>query len=84
MANRKLGIGACFALLGALGIALGPVMGLTDLLYPWSFLAGFVTGILAGLGATLGEFHRASAVCSTCGVQRATKAGGDGNERYRS
>ncbi|OQA23290.1 MAG: hypothetical protein BWY63_00329 [Chloroflexi bacterium ADurb.Bin360] len=68
MANRKLGIGACFAVLGALGIALGPAMGLTNLAYPWSFLAGFVTGILAGLGVTLGEFHRASAACSTYGV----------------
>lgn len=79
MANRKLGIGACFALLGALGIVFGPVMGLTNLAYPWSFLAGFVTGILAGLGATL-------SISGLLDRRRATgdKGWGDGNERYRS
>ncbi len=53
MDRRKLGIGAFLATVGALGIVLGPLLGLTDLGFPWSFLAGFVTGLLAGLGATL-------------------------------
>jgi len=54
MEKRRLGIGAVLAGCGALGIVLGPVMGLTDLVYPWSFLAGFATGIVSGLGAVLG------------------------------
>ena len=53
MENRKLGIGACLSVVGALGIILGPALGVTDLGRPWSFLAGFTTGVIAGLGAAL-------------------------------
>lgn len=53
MKNRKLGIGACLSAIGALGIVLGPALGLTDLGRPWSFLVGFATGVIAGLGAAL-------------------------------
>jgi len=51
--NRKLGIGACLCAIGALGIVLGPALGLTDLGRPWSFLVGFATGVIAGLGTAL-------------------------------
>jgi len=53
MKNRKLGIGACLCAIGALGIVLGPALGLTDLGRPWSFLVGFATGLIAGLGTAL-------------------------------
>ena len=53
MESRKLGIGACLCGIGALGIILGPALGVTDLGRPWSFLAGFTTGVIAGLGAAL-------------------------------
>ena len=53
MANRRLGVGACLAGIGALGIILGPALGVTDLGRPWSFLVGFITGVITGLGATL-------------------------------
>jgi len=36
-----------------LGIVLGPALGLTDLGRPWSFLVGFATGVIAGLGTAL-------------------------------
>ncbi len=53
MKNRKLGIGACLCALGALGIVLGPVLGLTELGRPWTFLVGFTVGLIAGIGAAL-------------------------------
>ena len=53
MKNRGLGIGACLGVIGALGIVLGPVLGLADLGRPWSFLVGFAAGLFAGLGAAL-------------------------------
>ena len=53
MKSRKLGIGACLCVVGALGIILGPALGVTDLGHPWSFLVGFMTGVIAGLGTAL-------------------------------
>jgi hypothetical protein len=52
-ARKKAGIGAALAGLGAIGFIIGPTLGLADLARPWSFLIGFVVGIVAGLGATL-------------------------------
>jgi hypothetical protein len=52
-ANMKLGIGAALAAVGALGIVIGPAFGFADLGRPWSFLLGFVVGIIAGMGAAL-------------------------------
>ena len=52
-ARKKAGIGAALACLGALGFIIGPTFGLADLSRPWSFLIGFVVGVVAGLGATL-------------------------------
>jgi len=51
--RAKTGIGAALACLGALGFVIGPALGLADLARPWSFLIGFVVGIVAGLGATV-------------------------------
>ena len=53
MKKRKLGIGAGILYLGALGIVLGSTLGLTELGRPWSFLAGFSFGVLAGVGTVL-------------------------------
>jgi hypothetical protein len=51
--RTKTGLGAAMAVLGALGFVIGPALGLAELATPWSFLIGFVVGIVAGLGATL-------------------------------
>jgi hypothetical protein len=51
--NWKLGLGGCFAVMGALGIVLEPVLGLTELGRPWTFLVGFSVGLMAGIGAAL-------------------------------
>lgn len=54
MKDWKLGIGTCLSAIAILGIVLGPILGLTtNLGRPWSFLAGFITGLIAGIGATL-------------------------------
>ena len=53
MKNRRLVTGACLCAIGGLGIVLGPALGLTDLGRPWSFLVGFATGVIAGLGTAL-------------------------------
>lgn len=52
-ANKKLAIGAPLAVFGALGILLGIILEAGKLASPWSFLAGFVMGIITGLGVTL-------------------------------
>lgn len=41
------------AILGGLGMALGPALGVTSLGEPWSFIAGFVDGIVTGIGVVL-------------------------------
>jgi len=41
------------AVLGGLGMALGPRLGATSLSEPWSFIAGFVDGIVTGIGVVL-------------------------------
>jgi hypothetical protein len=51
--NWKLGIGACLAGIGALGVVLGSMLGLIELGRPWSFLAGFTFGVMAGMGVAL-------------------------------
>lgn len=53
MKHWKLGIGALMATLGGLMMILGPAIGLTDLGRPWTFLAGFLVGVIAGTGAAL-------------------------------
>jgi hypothetical protein len=51
--GQKLGIGATLGALGATGIVLGSILGLTNLGRPWSFLAGFLFGVLSGVGVAL-------------------------------
>lgn len=51
--QKKLGVGAVLGILGVVGIALGPQFGFTALGRPWSFIAGFITGVVTGLGVTL-------------------------------
>ncbi len=51
--RTKSGTGALLAILGGIGIALGPSLGATDFGQPWSFIAGFVVGILTGVGVVL-------------------------------
>ena len=53
--NAKLGAGSVLAVLGGLGIAFGSGWG-SSLPTPWSFISGFVTGILAGSGVALAVF----------------------------
>ena len=49
----KLGLGSMLAIVGALGLILGPTIGVTALERPWSFIAGFLVGVSGGMGATL-------------------------------
>lgn len=51
--KMKLGIGAVLAVIGGFGMALGPILGFTRLTDPWSFIAGFIMGIMAGIGVAL-------------------------------
>ncbi len=53
MKNQKLGLGAGLCAIGALGIILGPMLGLAELGRPWTFLVGFGFGLMAGTGAVL-------------------------------
>ena len=64
--KKKLGIGALLAIIGGIGMALGPTLGATMLGRPWSFLAGFVVGVLAGVGVAL-------AISGLVEVRRETK-----------
>jgi hypothetical protein len=45
---KKLKIGTIFAILGGAGIILGPLLGLTELTKPWSFILGFIFGVMNG------------------------------------
>ena len=51
--NNKLAIGAPLGVFGSLGIFFGSLLGLGKLASPWSFLVGFVMGIITGLGVAL-------------------------------
>jgi hypothetical protein len=55
-AAKKLTSGAVLALLGGAGIIFGPLLGFSDLERPWSFILGFVFGVLAGIGIALSLF----------------------------
>lgn len=52
-AQTKMSLGAVLSAVGALGIVLSFLLEWTEAPRPWSFLLGFVVGVLAGLGATL-------------------------------
>ena len=51
--KSKLGIGAVLAVCGGLGMALGPVIGFTQLREPFSFFIGFAVGLIGGIGTVL-------------------------------
>ena len=51
--HTKLAVGSVLAVTGGILVVLAPLMGWSSLPGPWDFLLGFVTGLLAGLGATL-------------------------------
>ena len=53
---NKLTIGIIFAILGGAGIILGPLLGFTELARPWSFLLGFIFGVMTGIGVALALF----------------------------
>ena len=54
--KKKLAVGAILAVIGGAGIVLGPILGFTALGKPWSFILGFVFGMMAGAGAALSVF----------------------------
>jgi len=51
--TKKLSLGSIFAILGAAGIIFGALLGFTELAGPWSFILGFIFGVLAGIGVVL-------------------------------
>jgi len=51
--HTKMAVGSVLAATGGLLLVLAPLLGWYSLPGPWDFLLGFVTGLLAGLGATL-------------------------------
>ena len=53
---KKLSIGIIFAILGGAGIILGPLLGFTELARPWSFILGFIFGVMTGIGVALALF----------------------------
>lgn len=51
--KQKIGLGSLLILLGGGGIVLGPTFGLSHLDSPWSFITGFIYGIISGIGIPL-------------------------------
>jgi hypothetical protein len=51
--QQKTGVGALLAVVGAFGIVGGALWGWASFGRPWSFLLGFIFGVLGGMGATL-------------------------------
>ena len=52
--QTKLALGSVLSTFGVLGIVLSMLMGWTAAPQPWGFLLGLLTGVVSGLGATLG------------------------------
>jgi hypothetical protein len=55
-AAKKLTIGSILAILGGIGIMLGPLLGFTGLAKPWSFILGFIFGVMTGIGVAIALF----------------------------
>lgn len=51
--KNKLVLGSFLTIFGGLGMILGPSLGFTELEGPWSFIAGFLSGIAVGTGVAL-------------------------------
>jgi len=52
-AKSKLAFGAVLGSFGGLVTIFGPAFGITHFSYPWSFIIGFVTGLMSGTGIAL-------------------------------
>jgi len=53
MDSKRLAIGAAIAFLGGAGIIIGPLLGLSEFARSWSFILGFIFGVIGGVGAAL-------------------------------
>ena len=51
--QNKLVLGLFLAITGSVGVILGASLGFSELERPWSFLAGFLSGLSVGLGLAL-------------------------------
>lgn len=51
--KNKLAFGSVLASFGAISLILNSTLRLTQMGRPWSFIIGFITGLICGLGATL-------------------------------
>lgn len=51
--RTKLAVGSVLAILGGIGMAIGPFLGASELGRPLSFLAGFMVGVVAGVGVAI-------------------------------
>lgn len=51
--QKKLATGAVLSTIGGVGIILNPILNWGQLSSPWSFLLGFVFGVMAGVGVAL-------------------------------
>ena len=51
--NMKISVGALLAIFGAIGFIVAPSLGATVLPEPWGFIAGFMVGVMTGIGAAL-------------------------------
>ncbi len=51
--RAQLAVGTVLTTFGALGMALGVILGVGSLGRPWAFVAGFLVGIATGLGCVL-------------------------------
>jgi hypothetical protein len=51
--RQKLGAGSALSTIGALGIVLNAFLGWSEVGAPWSFLLGFVFGVMSGAGVAL-------------------------------
>ena len=54
--KKKIAIGSVCIFLGGAGIILGPLLGISEFARPWSFVMGFIFGVLGGAGAALSLF----------------------------
>ena len=53
LTSPKLAFGALLTIFGAAGMVLAPAFGVSHLPPPWSFMSGFIFGLLAGAGLAL-------------------------------
>jgi hypothetical protein len=54
--SSKMALGSLLAVIGGLGMILGPTVGATALPTPWGFISGFAVGLAGGIGVALAIF----------------------------